>query len=477
MSKPDLLIRNGKVYTEDGFRLLDVGVIGEKIAFLSNPGAITDATQTIDAKGQHVLPGIIDWHVHLREPGLTYKEDFECGTKAAAAGGVTMVCTQPNTDPVPNTVENLRIQVEAGLRSAVVDFQVIASPLAHADGHVDKLAAAGTAWFKIFQKVDKYPYSTPAATCNTAEILAAFKACAKAGRYCSVHPWDKFFHDEAILKVKAQGLPVITENVRPLWYGNEEMTSAGYQLYYLAKKAKMKWYAMHAWQPDFIDLVRLAKKEGAIDVIASFELMPSMEPVERLYDPKTGKWSEYTLSHDASPDEAYMWAAVMDGTIDFIGTDHAPHGRQDYEALLGEKPADYTPPSLGYPLLEWYGHLLLNWVNQGRLTLEKLVQVTSVNGAKAFDLYPRKGSNLPGTDADFTICDLNCEWTVNSERVYTKSGLSSYHGRKLKGKVTHTVVRGKVVMANGEVLGEPGWGKFIIPESAGAKSLAATGNL
>ncbi len=464
MSTIDLLIRNGKVYTEEGFQALDVGVAGEKIAFLSKPGVITDGARTIDAAGQYVLPGIIDWHTHLREPGFTHKEDFEAGTRGAAAGGVTMVFTQPNTDPVPNTVENFRLQVEAGRRSAVVDFNPIASPLGYATGQVEKLAEEGTAWFKIFQKVDKYPYSTPAATANTAEILAAFKAVSQAGKRCSVHPWDKFFHDEALQKVRKQGLPVITENVRPLWYTNEEMASAGYQLYYLAKRARLKWYAMHAWQPDFIDLVRLAKKEGFIDVVASFELMPTIDVVEKLYDPKAAKWGEYTLSHDSPPDEPYMWAAVMDGTIDFIGTDHAPHARKDYEALLGEKPADYTPPSLGYALLEWYGHMLLNKVNQGYLTLEKLVQITSVNGARIFGFYPRKGSNLPGTDADFTICDLGREWTVTSERVYTKSGLSGYHGRKLKGKVTHTVVRGKVVMADGEVTGQAGWGKFIAPE-------------
>jgi len=463
MSKVDLLIRNGKVYTEDGFKHLDVGVVGEKIAFLAQPGTITESVATIDAKGQHVLPGIIDWHCHLREPGFTRKEDFETGTKSAAAGGVTMVFPQPNTDPVPNTLENYMLQVELGRQKAVVDFHPIASPLAHAAGHVDKMSDEGVAWFKIFQKVDKYPYSTPAATCNTAEILAAFKACAKAGKYCSVHPWDKSFHDEALDKVRKQGLPLITENVRPLWYTNEEMASAGYQLYYLAKKAKMKWYAMHAWMPDFIDLVRLAKKEGVIDVISSFEMMPSVDPAQKLYDPKTGEWAKFDLSHDSSPDQDYLWAAVMDGTIDLIGSDHAPHAREDYEALLAEKPEGYTPPSLGYPLLEWYGHALLNKVNEGRLTLEKLVEVTSVNGAKAFGFYPQKGSNLPGTDADFTICDLDRVWVADSSRIYAKSGFSSYHGKKFKGKVTHTVVRGNVVMVEGEVTGKPGWGKFITP--------------
>ncbi|MCL2492777.1 MAG: dihydroorotase family protein, partial [Clostridiales bacterium] len=295
------------------------------------------------------------------------------------------------------------------------------------------------------------------------EILGAFKAVAAADRWCSVHPWDKWFHDAATQSVRDEGLPMVTENVRPRWYDNEEMAGAMYQLYYLAKKAGMKWYAMHAWMPDSIDLVRLAKKEGVIPVVGSFELMPSIDPAEHLYYPEKGEWSKWDISHDAVPDEDYMWASVMDGTIDFIGTDHAPHSRKDYEYLLEEKPADWIPASLGYPLLDWHGHLLLNKVNKGYLTLEKLVEATSVNGAKIFGFYPNKGSNLPGTDADFTIVDMEKEWAINSDHVYTKSGLNSYHGRKIKGQVTHTIVRGSVVMENDEVIGKPGFGKFIKP--------------
>ena len=460
----DLLIRNGLVYTEQGFQALDVGVVGEQIAFLSAPGVITEAKSVIDASGKHVLPGIIDWHCHLREPGYLHKEDYETGTKAAAAGGVTMLFPQPNTDPVPLTLENYKAHVELASEKAVIDFNPVGCPLGyHIDGEVERIADFGAAWFKFYQKKDKYPYDTPAGTENTAEILEAFKACAKAGKYCCVHPWDRSFHEDAIRRVREAGLPMIPENIRPLWYGNEEMTTAGYQLYYLAKKAGMKWYALHSWMPDFIDLVKLAKKEGIIDVVASFEYMPSIDPCERLYNPKTGEWSEYNISHDASPDEDYIWQSVMDGTLDFMGTDHAPHALEDYESLLGEKDADYTPPSLGYPMLDWYGHFLLNKVNDGYLTLERLVEVTSVNGSKIFGFYPRKGSNIPGTDADFSICDMDIEWTIDSERIYTKSGLNGFHGKKMKGKVTHTIVRGTVVMQDGEVLVEPGYGKFIAP--------------
>jgi dihydroorotase (multifunctional complex type) len=457
MDRVDLLIKNGKVYTEGGFQDLDVAAVGEKIAFLSKPGSVPNGKKTIDAKGKYVLPGIIDWHTHLREPGFTHKEDFETGTRAAAAGGVTMVFPQPNTNPVPNTVENYRMQVELGKKKCLIDFHPIASPLGYKDGWVSKLANEGVAWFKIFQKVAHYPYSTPAATVNTAEIYGAFQEIAKAGKYCSVHPFDHFFFEEAANIVKKQGLPMTLKNWRHLVYTDEEMSGASYQLYFLAKKAKMKWYAMHAWQPGYINLVRWAKKEGEIDVVSSIELMPSLDPGETLYDPELNAWT-LEVGRDAPPVVEKMWEAVMDGTIDLLGSDHAPHAKEEYH------PDDPLHTPAGFGMIEWYGHILLNEVNKGSLTLGKLVEVTSVNGAKIFGFYPRKGSNIPGTDADFSICDMDREWTIRSEKIYMKSKLNAYHGRRLKGKVTHTIVRGKVIMEEGEVIGQPGYGKFILPE-------------
>ena len=131
---------------------------------------------------------------------------------------------------------------------------------------------------------------------------------------------------------------------------------------------------------------------------------------------------------------------------------------------LVHHPDDPLHTPAGFGMAEWYGHILLNEVNKGSFSLEKLVEITSVNGAKIFGFYPRKGSNLPGTDADFTICDMNKEWTIDSDKIYMKTHLNAYHGRKLKGKVTHTIVRGNVIMENGDVIGKPGFGQFILPD-------------
>ncbi len=432
MSKVDLLVKNGKVYTETGFQDLDVAVSGEKIAFLAMPGTIPEAETTIDAAGKYVLPGIIDFHTHVREPGFTHKEDFETASRAAAAGGVTMVCPQPNTDPVPNTVENYRKQIELAKSKSLVDFSPMASPLLYGEGWVPKLAAEGAPWFKIFQKVTAYPYSTPAGTTNTAHIFEAFKEIAKTGKYCAIHPFDHCFHDE---KEK---------------YGfmsEEEVVGGAYEIYFLAKRAGIKWYALHCWFPGYFDLVRWAKSEKKIDVIASCEVHFGIYGPNRMYDVKCGEWFEIERPFVIADRLEKVWAAINDGTIDFIGSCHAPGLREEGGAI--------------YPILEWYGHLLLNEVNNGNISLERLVEVTSVNGAKIFGFYPRKGSTLPGSDADLTICDLKKEWTITSDKVYNKAQLNPYHDEKIKGKVTHTILRGKVIMKEGEVIEKPGYGKFV----------------
>ncbi len=464
MNKVDLLVKNGKVYTPEGFQDLDVAVSGEKIASLVMPGTIPEAVKTIDAKGKYVLPGIIDFHCHLREPGLTHKEDFETGSRAAAVGGVTMVCPQPNLDPVPNTVETYRMQIELGESKSLVDFNPPPSPLLYEEGWVPKLAAEGAGWFKIFQRQAGYPYDTAAGCRNTSHMYDAFKEVAKTGKYCSIHPCDNYFVDEGPAKVKKAGLPMTAKSLGRFFGLDEEMAGAAYQLYYLAWKAGMKWYALHCGNPDYMDLVRWAKSEKKIDVIASIEAWTNYLPPESMcYDVKRGEL--YSKGRPPPTPERLkkMWAGINDGTIDFLGTDHAPHLRDDasiFAQWVEEDKAGKIGGG-GTPVLEWYGHLLLNEVNKGNITLERLVEVTSVNGAKIFGFYPRKGAILAGSDADLIVCDLKKEWTITSEKVYTKNQLNPYHNKKIKGKVTHTILRGAVIMEEDKVIGKPGYGKFV----------------
>lgn len=448
----DLLIKNGMVYTEQGFHPLNICVADGKIAALVEHGCEPEAAKCLDAAGKHVFPGFIDPHCHLRDPGLTHKEDYYTGTCAAANSGITMVFAQPNTKPVPSTLEAYMEQVNEGRKKAIMDFSPIASPLGTAED-VKAISEAGTAWFKIFEKVATYPYNTSAGTLDTHKIYEAFQYCAENGKYCSVHPFDKYFFDAAVEACKAEGLPLTLENVRYRWYSDEEMTGAAYQLSYYARQAGLKWYAMHCWMPGYIDLVRMLKAEGKMTIVSSFEYMPSIDAPDVVYDVETG--NEIIVGHDARPIKEKIWEGLRDGTIDMIGSDHAPHARDEYNHL------DALHTGAGFAMLDFFGHMLIHHMNEGCYSLQRLVEVTSVNCAKAFGMYPTKGSNIVGTDADFTIADLNTEWTIGLDyTVYTKTRINPYVGRKIKGKVTNTVVRGKVVMSDNVVDCEPGWGRY-----------------
>ncbi len=466
MNKVDLLIKNGKVYTEAGFQDLDVAVSGEKIAFLAIPGAIQDAGKTIDATGKHVLPGMIDVHTHVRDPGLTHKEDYESCSRCAAASGFTVICGQANVNPVPNTVEKYRMQIDIAKKKSIVDFNPPASPLLYEEGWIPKLVKEGTAWFKIFERVAAYPYDTAAGTADTHRLFETFKEIAKTGLYCAIHPCDVNFVKAAEAIYKREGTAGLDSRGISLYGAGEQFTSGAYQLYFLAKRAGMKWYALHCNNADYIELVRGIKARGEWDVIASADCiwmgLPSIGPVKKVFDAKRNEWFEpwfmthpiyYGLLH-----EGKYWDAFKDGTVDAIGTDHAPHLREEMEN------PDLLKAHGGLPALEWTGHLLLNEVNHGTISLETLIKVISENPAKKFlRCYPQKGVILPGSDADLTICDLGREWTITSDKVYTKTQLNPFHGKKIKGKVTHTILRGTVIMEEGEVIGKPGYGKFITP--------------
>ena len=457
----DLFIKGGMVYTENGFFPLNIAVNGEKIAALLSPDIEAESKKTVDATGMHVFPGFIDVHCHLREPGFSHKEDFYHGSRAFAHSGITMVCPQPNLNPVPLTLEAYKQEVEAGEANSIIDFNPPGCPLGEEPNAVQEMADYGAGWFKLFQKKAPYPYNTAAGTLDTYEIGKAFKKCAAAGKYCSVHPFDQYFYEHAIKSVEEDGLPLKMENVRPRTYSNEEMTSAGYQLSFLAENAGMNWYAMHAWHKDFIELVRRTKARGNMKVFSSCEYMPAIEPSDYIWSQTTQEW--LLCAHDNQPEVEAIWEGVRDGTIDAIGSDSAPHAVEEYQVAN-----DNPRFSAGFGNADYFGNMLITHAVEGDYSLEKLAEITSVNASKAFGFYPRKGSNIVGTDADFTIVDTNHNWTVSKDdKVYCKNQCVPYVGREMHGKAMYTIVRGNVVMDHDEVVEERGYGKYIKPSECG----------
>ncbi len=453
--KYDLIIKNGTVHTQDGFLRADVGVTGEKIAAISCCLPEEDAVKVIDASGKYVLPGMIDFHTHIREPGQEFKEDYTTGTMAAAHGGVTSCIVMPNNlekgiaDP-----ETFRKAVACGEAHAVIDFAPAASPLGFHKGYLPELAAAGIPYFKIMQLPAKGPLEETFRCSSTWELDQCFAEAAKTGKYVSIHPMDMDWYMGNLAKIKECGEPMDLVHVLHKLYGEEEMSSAAWQLAYFFRKNKCRWIAVHCWHRGYIDLIRMLKKTGEMDIQASLEFLPSsIRNFDTLYNRNDG--STIPLGHAAKPDWDYIWEAVNDGTIDFFGSDHSPHLAENY------KPGEALASAQGVEGEDYYGNLLLDAVNAGKLSLEKLVEVTCLNGAKALG-WTEKCGNVVGTDADFTICDMDRVWKVDeSYPIYSKPNLDPLWGQELHGKVTHTIVRGKIVMEDDKILAEPGYGKFI----------------
>ncbi|WP_270810074.1 dihydroorotase [Hungatella effluvii] len=455
----DLLIRNGYVYTDGTFKKQDVGIRGEKIAFFRESGRDVQAACSIDADGKYVIPGMIDFHTHIREPGVEEKEDYYSGTRAAAHGGVTTVCAMPNNLKRGIAApEDFQYAIECGEKNAVIDFVPIPSPLAFHQGSIPKLTEMGASYFKIMEmKNTKFPLEENFRCGDAWELDQCMAEVAKAGKYISIHPMNMDWYLGNVNRIKEEEKKQDLMHVLCWLYGEEEMSSAAWELAYFFRKNKCKWIALHTWHKGYIDLVRMLKRQGDMEILSSCEILPtSIRDFDYLYERGTG--NTIPLGHAAKPDWDAIWTAVNDGTIDILGSDHSPHLSEHYH------PETPFSSAQGVPGEDYYGSLLLDAVNKKKLTMERLVEVTSVNGARALG-WKEKGTNQIGTDADFTICDLGKKWTVDETfPIYSKPNLDPLFGQKMEGKVTHTIVRGKIVMANDKILAQAGYGKFVRPE-------------
>jgi len=457
MDRVDLVVKNGDVWTPAGFVAADIAINQGKIVALGMPTALPESIKVIDAKGRKVIPGLIDTHTHHRDPGFTHKEDLTTATMAAAAGGVTLSVGMPNVNPPTTTVERYRALIEDHKKKAIVDFNH--NPSGTVPEQIPGLAKEGCLAFKIFMVRDTgrdYPHMPGIGLHNHGELFRSFEAVAQTGLPLMVHPHDQDLMDVIEQRYWERG------DRSPQAYGKAYRDFDGIiwdtaiaTLIRFQKSTGTKLHILHMSTPGGIEMIRRAKEEGRpvtgeVNPWALF--LATWENVEKLGPYCLGFWV---------PDEhtEALWTAIKDGTIEVVGTDHAPHTKEEKD--VGWKDMWKSPG--GEPQIQDYLRLFLTAVNQGKLTLDQLVRITSYNPARIFGVYPRKGVIQVGSDADITIVDMEREETITNETTYTKVGWTPYHGRKVKGAPIYTIVRGKVVMENGKVVGKPGDGEFVAP--------------
>lgn len=453
--KFDLYLTNAEIVTPHERYRGNVGVKDEKIAAILPPGTEAEAEKTLDLTGKCVLPGIWHTHCHFRDPGQTHKENFETGSRAAAAGGITMAIDMTNNTPPPAEPETFLAKKESAESQSYIDFGLYGAGL-HPE-QVKNLAELGAIGIKVFNTrhpMDAYPYIPTLAVTDHGILYEIYEEVAKTGLVCAVHhddsDWTRtLVQRDYIQKGRVSAEDYIEAYDRGYMYGHGMVSGLASSLY-LAKVAGVRLYVLHVGvMPEMAyDYIQFAKSKGQ-EVYAELEacsFLIDREMVEKI------KTRTYLFAHNV--DRAYEY---LNRDTDTLVLEHAPHTLQEITDGLTN---NFNAP-LGVIGVQEFLPLMLNEVNKGNLTLERLVYLTTESPARIFGQYPQKGAIAVGSDADFTVVDMNKEKVLTDEEELSKSGWTAFDGGKVKGVPTHTIVRGKIIYEDGKLKGEPGYGRMV----------------
>ena len=426
-----LLIKGGRVINPatNFDDIADVLIEDGKIVKIAK-GIKTRADEIYEAAGKVVTPGLVDIHVHLREPGQEAKEDFASGTQAAAAGGFTTICTMPNTKPVVDTAALVRSLKQRAGDAGVVNVEII--------GAVTKeQAGAELAEMGDMIEAGAVAFSDDGHFDSNAKVLL--------NAYDYLHTFDKVIinHEEEPTLVEDG---VMNEGHRSAMLGLKGRPSVAEDIavardILLAEYADARVHVAHISTARSVDIVRQAKKRGVrVTAEATPQHLTMTEECVNLFDTSTKINPPLRAQRDC---EAIL-EGLKDGTIDAIVTDHSPHAQE-------EKDREYIYAPSGFPGLETsLGIMLTDLYHTGKLELPLIISKMSYEPAKVLGLSA--GSLTEGAAADVTVIDPDLAWQVDEKKFYTKGSHSPFAGRQLKGKAVLTVVKGQIVMQDGKVL-------------------------
>ena len=446
MITADLVIRSGLVVSPDSVIEASVAIKDGRIIAVGDDAIMPPAAETLDARGLHVLPGAIDDHVHFRDPGYPHKEDFASGTAAAAFGGVTTVFDMPNTIPPTGTPEILADKLKMAAGKAHVDFGLYALLGEDTIEHVPELAKSAIG-FKLYMGNTFGKIASP----STGAMLEAFEVVAATGKRVSLHAETNSIMERRETRMRQAGRidPLAHIASRPAVVAVEAVSRAAI----LAEWTGARIHILHISSAEELRPLREAKARG-VDitgetcphyVLLSSDDYARFAGVIRVNPPVREARNQQPL-----------WDAMADGTIDVIATDHAPHSPEE------KTRNDIWTVDCGFPGVETQMPLMLNEVNAGRFSISDYVRWSAANVAKIWGLYPRKGVIQPGADADIAIIDLAREWTIDDAKLQSLSRITPFHGRRVKGLPLHTLVRGRFVMKNRQLVpGARGWGRSV----------------
>jgi dihydroorotase len=426
----DLVLRGGVCVTPSGQLDVSIGVRDGRITAVGSIDP-SEARELFDARGLHVLPGVIDPQVHFREPGLTHKEDLSTGSAAAAMGGVTAYFEMPNTKPSTDSEAALAWKVARARATSWVDFAFFVGATKENAAELSRLERLeGACGVKLF-------LGSSTGTLLVDDPEDQRRVLASGHRRVACH-----CEDEARLKARKplfEGQPV---RFHPEWRDEACAVDSVRHIVGLARETGRRLHVLHVTSAGELPILQAHRELVTVEVPPQHLTLSAPECYERL-----GTLAQMNPPIRDARHQAALWQAVRDGLVDVLGSDHAPH-------TLEEKAKSWPLSPSGMPGVQTLVPLMLNHVNEGRLTLERLVDLTSTGVARVFSAR-RKGRLAPGYDADFTVVDLRAQRTITNQWIASRCGWTPFDGMKVRGWPVATIVRGHVVMRDGALLGQP----------------------
>jgi dihydroorotase len=426
----DLVLRGGTLVNHDGVGPRDIGIANGKITAIGTPVGAS-AGETIDATGLHILPGVIDTQVHFREPGLEHKEDLETGSRAAVMGGVTAVFEMPNTNPLTTGEAELADKVRRGHRRMHCDFAFWVGGTRDNAKIIPELERLpGAAGIKVFMGS-----STGSLLVEDDAGVAAILA--QTRRRAAFHSEDEFRLNER-KGVRVPGDPAS----HPLWRDEIVALRCTRRLVRVAREQGARIHVLHISTGEEMAFLADHKDIASVEV-TPHHLTLSAEDYGRL-----GTLLQMNPPVRDAAHRARIWRGLEEGVADILGSDHAPHA-------LEEKAKPYPQSPSGMTGVQTLVPIMLDHVAAGRLSLERFVDMTSAGPARLFQIAG-KGRVAVGYDADFTIVDLKRRETITNGWIASKSPWTPYDGKSVTGWPVGTIIRGRRVMWEGDLVGASG---------------------
>ena len=425
----DLIIKNGSSYIDGELKELNIGIKDSKIVEIGK--IVTETKNILDATNLIVLPGCIDTQVHFREPGSTEAEDLNSGSRAAIVGGITSVFEMPNTNPPTSTKNEFLKKLNLAKNRMYCNYAFYFGATAKNENELADLKdLEGCCGIKLF------------VGSSTGNLLVQHeddieKVFKNSSKIVSVHS-----EDEEILNLRKKLIIKDDVKTHPLWRNEDCAISSTRRIVKIAERHKKKTHILHVTTKEEVDFLSQHKGNVTFEITPQHLTMSSPE----CYD-KLGTYAQMNPPIRDKSHQDRLWYGVRNNILDIIGSDHAPHLKKNKDKIYPESPS-------GMPGVQTLVPVMLNHVNDGKLTLQQFINFVCENPVKIFGIK-NKGYIKVGYDADFTIIDLDKEIEIKNKNIESKCKWSPFNGQIFKGTPVSTIINGEIKMKDGKILGNP----------------------